>query len=202
MSRSRVPGSPLRPGPRVAPPVPVSATSVSPPDLVPPAFQTTAERSRSAQSAPDRGCDPFQMRRKGRSSAGWNAAGSKAGPGRVTSVRSLDPVPPAFRPKAERPRSAHSAPDRGCSPFQVRRNGRSGAGRNAAGSKGGRAGPRPASRAGLGTGPARRPTPQRSSVSSQIVNGPSFVSWTAISSPNRPVATSTPSARRAAATRS
>ena len=49
--------------------------------------------------------------------------------------------------------------------------------------------------------PTGRPAAQRSALSSQIVNGPSFTSSTAMAAPNRPVATPTPSAPSAAAKR-
>ena len=54
---------------------------------------------------------------------------------------------------------------------------------------------------GAGVHADGRRRPSAVAVSSQIVNGPSLTSSTAITSPNRPVATSTPSSRSAAANR-
>ena len=63
--------------------------------------------------------------------------------------------------------------------------------------------PRPARLAQEQPEAQRRPACHHgASVSSQIVNGPSLTSSTAISAPNRPVATGTPSPRSVAAKRS
>jgi hypothetical protein len=56
-------------------------------------------------------------------------------------------------------------------------------------------------RHGSFTAPRRLRYGYPSAVSSQIVNGPSFTSSTAISAPNRPVATGTPISASAAANR-